>query len=642
MQGGRYTAMSAVDEIKERLDIVEVISAYVPLKRAGRHYKGLCPFHAEKTPSFVVFPETGTWHCFGACSTGGDIFTFIMRRENLDFQEALELLARRAGVELEPHQPQMQEEERHLERLRAVCAAAAVYFHELLLKHEQAEPARAYLQRRGITPRMIEEFQLGYALADWEAGQRYLLGKGYPLADIVEAGLAAERQSGGGYYDRFRGRVIIPIADAAGRVVGFGARSLDGSPPKYLNSPQTPLFDKGRLLYGLDKARQAIRAAGHVVIVEGYMDVIGAHQHGYTNVVASMGTALTESHLHQLKRYTSTLILALDPDVAGQQATLRGLEQARRSLDREWEPTLGADGRVRYEPRLAADLRILALPAGQDPDEFIRSQPQRWPELVAQALPIIDFYLEQVTRTHDVSSARGKALAVAEIAPLIRELGDDVMRHHYIQLLARRVQVDARVIERQVAKGGRGQAPGTPPVEAVPLSQPVDLEDYCLARLISHPQALSLASAELDQAGLAGIVAEDFEHVENQALFTLLSRTPVVHREGTPDEWLPASLRPRWERLHAIASQNAALSIEQAVHDLGNAILSLRMARVERSLNELRDLLAGAQEAADEDAARAYGQLVDARRKQLWLLTKVRHQRTMVGKRGQAMGKGRL
>jgi len=638
--------MSAVDEIKERLDIVETISAYVPLKRAGRHYKGLCPFHAEKTPSFVVFPETGTWHCFGACSTGGDIFTFIMRRENLDFQEALELLARRAGIELEPRQPQMQEEERHLERLRAVCAAAAVYFHELLLNHAQAEPARAYLQRRGITPQTIEEFQLGYALDDWGAGQRYLLEKGYPLADIVEAGLVIERQSGGGYYDRFRGRVIIPIADAAGRVVGFGARALDGSPPKYLNSPQTPLFDKGRLLYGLDKARRAIRAAGHVVIVEGYMDVIGAHQHGYTNVVASMGTALTESHLRQLKRYTSTLILALDPDVAGQQATLRGLEQARRSLDREWAPTLGADGQVHYEPRLAADLRILALPAGQDPDEFIRSQPQQWPELVAQALPIIDFYLEQVTRTYDVSSARGKALAVAEIAPLIRELGDDVMRHHYIQLLARRVQVDARVIERQVVKRSGSRAPSrslqTPPVEATPLPQPVDLEDYCLARLISHPQALSLTSAELDQAGLAGIAAEDFEHVENQALFTLLSRAPAVHGEGAPDEWLPASLRPRWERLRAIASQSAALSIEQAVHDLGNAILSLRMARVERSLSELRDLLAGAQEAADEDAARAYGQLVDARRKQLWLLTKVRHQRTMVGKRGQAMGKGRL
>ncbi|MGC8826016.1 MAG: DNA primase, partial [Anaerolineae bacterium] len=281
--------MTVVDQIKDRLDIVDVVSAYVPLKKSGRTYKGLCPFHAEKTPSFVVFPETGTWHCFGACGTGGDIFTFIMRIEKVDFGEALRILAEKAGVLLEERRPQEKARQDLLERLRGANAAAAAFFHQLLLHSPQAGFARRYLAGRYLTQETIESFELGYAPNDWEALSRHLTAQGYTTAELLEAGLIIAREEGG-HHDRFRNRLMIPIRDLRGRVIGFGARALDDTPPKYLNSPQTPIFDKGAVLFGLDRAAKTIRARSEAIIVEGYMDVMMAHQHGVTNVVAAMGT----------------------------------------------------------------------------------------------------------------------------------------------------------------------------------------------------------------------------------------------------------------------------------------------------------------------------------------------------------------
>ncbi len=286
--------MSAVDEIKQRLDIVEVISSYVTLKKAGRNYKGLCPFHAEKTPSFVVFPDTQSWHCFGACGTGGDVFSFIEQQENLDFPGALRLLARRAGVSLKPRTEADAAQDKLKKRLHEINERAAEYFHNLLLNSTEGQTARNYLSQREINRETLSRFQLGYALDDWQALSDYLQGRGYKPDDLLTAGLIIERE-GGGHYDRFRGRLIIPIRDERGGVVGFGARALDDSPPKYINSPQTPAFDKSTLLFGLDLAKGTIRREGLAVIAEGYMDVLTAHQHGITNVVASMGTALTET-----------------------------------------------------------------------------------------------------------------------------------------------------------------------------------------------------------------------------------------------------------------------------------------------------------------------------------------------------------
>ena len=373
--------MSVTDEIKERLDIVEIISGYVPLKKAGRNYQGLCPFHGEKTPSFVVFPDTQSWHCFGACGTGGDVFAFIQKREKLDFAEALRLLAGRAGVQLEAREGPAPAEQ-HLERLREIIADAAGYYHHLLINAGEATHARNYLEQRGLLHETWTAWQLGYALNSWDALKDRLTHAGYSLEEIDEAGMIIRRDDGSGYYDRFRGRLMIPIRDAQSRIIGFGARVLieekDHPQPKYMNSPQTPLFDKSTTLFGLDMARKPIREADLAVLVEGYMDVLMSHQVGVCNVVAGMGTALTEQQLGQLKRYTRNITLALDPDAAGDHAVLRGLQTARETLDREWQPVFDPRGLVRQESRLKTQLRIATLPDKLDPDELARADRERW------------------------------------------------------------------------------------------------------------------------------------------------------------------------------------------------------------------------------------------------------------------------
>ncbi len=323
--------MSQIDEIKSRLDIVELIGETVKLRRTGRNYAGLCPFHSEKTPSFIVSPERQTWRCFGQCNEGGDIFKFVMKKEGWDFKEALRYLAQRAGVQLEAYRAEKPEEKEAHERLRGLLEAAVTFY-----RHHLAAPAGKsvldYLhQKRGLTDATIETFGLGYAPPGWDNALEYFRSQGYQEQELLEAGLVSQREAGG-FVDRFRNRLMIPIRDESGRICGFGARILDPNDyPKFLNSPETALFSKSRLLYGLDRARKAIRAADQVVIVEGYLDVIALHQAGFENVVSPMGTALTEHQLRLLKRFSRRIVLALDPDAAGQKAVLSGLEAARQS-----------------------------------------------------------------------------------------------------------------------------------------------------------------------------------------------------------------------------------------------------------------------------------------------------------------------
>lgn len=598
--------MSVIDEIKERLDIVEVISAYVPLKKAGRNYKGLCPFHSEKTPSFVVFPDTQSWHCFGACGTGGDAFTFIQKRENLDFAEALRILAHKAGVELQPQSEQESADAQQREKLRQIVSEAARYFHHLLMdeNEQQAQAARTYLEKRRLSQETARKYQLGYAPDSWRALSDRLMQRGYKRDDLLAAGLIVARDDGG-HYDRFRGRLIIPIRDHRGRVIGFGGRTLDPEGvPKYLNSPQTPLFDKSGTLYGLDMAKGAIRAAGYAVIVEGYMDVLQAHQHGEANLVAQMGTALTEAQLQLLSRFTRSFVLALDPDAAGNQATLRGLTTARETLARRVRPVPTARGQIRYESHLDAEIRVMTLPQGQDPDDVIRTDPARWQQLIERAEPVVDYYFRLATAELDLTTAAGKAEAVRRLSPTIREISDSVERTHYIQKLARLVHMSESALSGQF-KGQRARVPQPHQAEtAAPLE--FGPEEYCLSRLLQYPQLLGDVDALLEEIGGRPLAGGDFVRPEIRELFVLLRQISEqnipLNSEDELAAKVPASLRPTFEQLSEGWEDASSVSFDDVTKDLGDAVLRLRTRNLKRWGEEVRFLF---EEAMAQGDARA-------------------------------------
>jgi DNA primase len=467
------TTHSVIQEIKDRLDIVEVVGRYVALQKTGHRYKGLCPFHAEKTPSFFVFPETGTWKCFG-CGAGGDVFTFVEKRENLPFADVLRMLAKEAGVSLRETRP---EERDAIQRLRDIHTEAAGYFQSLLLTHPEAARAREYLQRRGLAQETVEQFQLGYARDGWEHLIRHLKARGFSLEEMVKAGLAVTRD-GGGAYDRFRNRIIIPIRDPQGRIIAFGGRILGDGEPKYLNSPQTPIFDKSQVIFGLDMARRAIRAKDQVVLVEGYMDVISAHQHGFKNVVAAMGTSITPKQIHRLSRYTRNFVFALDADMAGDRATWRGVMVVQEALSQQNTPTPGPSG-LRNEKRMVGDVRIAIMPEGMDPDDVLRQDPERWRALIENAIPVVDYIIQKTAADYDLATATGKSQFVAAVLPTLSKVGDVIQRRHYIHRVATLAHVRERDVEEALAeferrqrRARKGSGRTSAPVSAAATAEP--------------------------------------------------------------------------------------------------------------------------------------------------------------------------
>ncbi|HEY1016570.1 MAG TPA: DNA primase, partial [Herpetosiphonaceae bacterium] len=450
---------TVIEQIKERIDIVAFISDYVPLRKAGRNWLGFCPFHPNsRSPAFTVFPDTQSYHCFG-CKASGTAFDFLMQREALSFSEALGQLAERTGVQLKPRTEHDEQEDARRSRLLEINAAAARFFTHLLLRSPRGAAARAYLDGRGINAATIERFQLGYAPEEWSSLLAYLNDhlRAQP-ADVEAAGLALERD-GGGYYDRFRGRLMFPIHDAKGRIVGFGGRVLGDGHPKYLNTPQTLLFDKSAVLYGLHQARDAVRAAEQAVVVEGYVDVVMAHQQGFANVVAPMGTALTEVHAGMLNKLAKRITLAMDGDQAGQTAALRGLQTLRDTLETHAVLVPTASGMLRWERELDAEITIALLPPGRDPDDILRANPADWEALIAGAQPLMDFYFGALTQGLNLATAKGKAAAVEKLAPLVAQIGDQIEQAHYIQQLAGLVGVEERMI-REAAQVRPPAAPG--------------------------------------------------------------------------------------------------------------------------------------------------------------------------------------
>jgi DNA primase len=485
--------MSVITEVKQRLDIVEYISEYVTLQKAGRNFKGLCPFHSEKHPSFFVFPEQQSWHCFGACGAGGDIFSFIMKKEGIDFGQALRLLAQRGGVALSPREAPSKAEDERKERLFQINEAATEYYHHLLSATKAGATPRSYLTKRKVMPETIKEFRLGFSPDAWETIKSYLLGKGYTEKELVEAGIVIEKEEGGSY-DRFRNRLMFPICDIQGRVTGFGARVLDDSLPKYINSPQTPVFDKSNSLYGIDKAKSAIRKRDSVIIVEGYMDVLTAHQHDWQNVVGSMGTSLTEKQVEGIKRLTNNITLALDADLAGEEATLRGKAILAYSN---------------------IEANVILLPAGKDPDEVIGEEPVLWQKLVEQAMPIMDFAFQSVISKVDINKARDKSLAVQKLLPSVYEIRDPVQQSHYLKRLARELKIEESAVRAALreSKAGRKRPQPSKPAEQSRIARQFvssHIEERCLALLLQYPELRALAGE---------VSPEHFESTENREVF---------------------------------------------------------------------------------------------------------------------------
>lgn len=401
-----------VEEIRERCDLVEIISAHVALRKTGRTYKGLCPFHNEKTPSFNVDPDRQLWKCFG-CGEGGDVFSFVQKIENLTFGEAAEQLARKVGVKIE-HSEQAARALSERDRLFRANNLACTFFRKML---PSSSKAQAYLAKRGLTKSTVEKYRLGYAPDSWDGLLNILKQERVSPADAVKAGLIKPRESSQGFYDIFRDRLMFPILDSQERVIGFGGRVMGDGEPKYLNSPETPLFIKNRTLYGLNFARKAITSSDSVLIVEGYMDVIAAQEAGFENTVATLGTALTEEHVNVIARFTRNVILSFDADSAGMKAALRSSPIFERA---------------------GFNTRILSMPKGEDPDSMLRGgNVSGFANVIASAVPIPDFKIKLIIAKHDMHSDEGKASALKEIALILAEIDSVVDRERLIRSLAK-------------------------------------------------------------------------------------------------------------------------------------------------------------------------------------------------------------
>ena len=647
--------MSEIDEIKARLDIIDVVQSYTPLQRAGRNYKGLCPFHNEKTPSFVVFPETQTWRCFGACSEGGDVFGFMMKAEGWDFAETLKTLAERAGVELKPRSSQSQAEQANSDHLLGLLNQASDFYLNHLLENPQAAIVREYVEHRGLNEETIRAFGIGYAPDAWQMSLDHFTALGYSVEDMIAAGLAVRKEDNDRLYDRFRHRLMIPIRDGRGRTVGFGARALEADQqPKYLNSPQGPLFDKSRLLYGMDMARRTIRETETVVVVEGYMDVIQAHQAGYKNVVAQMGTALTQTQAQLLAKYAHRLILALDSDNAGVQATMRGLNVVHESLSGDNDNAqvrFNARGMMSLSGQLKLDTRILQLPEGKDPDEFIRAHPEDWARIVKEAIPLSDYVIAIGTKNISHSdSIYDRERVALEILPLLLATENDLQRGQNIQRLAMRLRIEPKKLmelaqqnspsvkpkrhtahpqpnRRDALTSLNNVAPTTPASAKVKRlgSRAVELERYCLSILLKEPLWVFAADrkmrqlallAELDEVAvrvLEPFGVKDFTRSDHRELLRLIGRAAeqdetepedFIQKNLTPElaslveEVLPAPLEAFHKRTSALHRRELQSALKQNnrwenndstldTREFLRLVLEMRLIGIEREVSEL-------------------------------------------------------
>lgn len=449
--------MNDTQQIKDKIDVVDLIGEYVQLKPAGINYKGLCPFHREKSPSFMVNRERQRWHCFG-CSKSGDIFTFLQELEGMEFIEVLKHLADRAGVKLENTRgSEIAGNQKN--RLKEICETATHFYHEFLLRMPAAQDARDYLQKRGLTEETIKKWRIGFIPDQWELLTQYLLKKGFGIEDIIAAGLTIKKEgatNGKGFYDRFRGRIMFPIFDMYGAVVGFTGRVLvetEKSGGKYVNTPETPIYNKSSIVFALNFAKNTIKQKDLIVMVEGQMDVIACHQAGMENVVATSGTAMTEMQVRLLKRYSENMALAFDADAAGQNAAKRGIDIAMTE---------------------GMNVRVIRIPDGEgkDPDECLKKNPATWFKAVDDARDIMVWYIERAFSLHDPKTPQGKQKIAAEVLTEIARIPSAIIQDHWLNELAGKLQVDTAVMREELSRMAQKAKPT--PQYGASMAKPVE------------------------------------------------------------------------------------------------------------------------------------------------------------------------
>ncbi|MEC9309510.1 MAG: DNA primase [Chloroflexota bacterium] len=570
--------MTVIDDIKTRLDIVDVIGAQTPLQKSGKAFKANCPFHQEKTPSFFVFPDRQSWRCFGACATGGDVFSFVMKTRDIEFGEALRTLAEQTNITL-PNQNDTSKNDLIL----SINESANSYFQQYLAS-SLGTSTRQYLEKRSINGVSLNKFELGLSPPDGESLKNHLLNQGFTVEDLVTAGVARIPETGPAR-DIFRNRLIIPIRNSKNELVGFGGRTLNDTGPKYLNSPKTAIFDKSRLLYGLYLAKEAAMDNG-LVVVEGYMDTIMAHQNGFTNVVASMGTALTEPQVSEIRRLTKDVIMALDADSAGQQATLRSLESSWNIFQRM--PRNRSQESMTYTEQSDLNLRVALLPEGQDPDQVIRESPEKWRECTEQSSTLFDYLVPALSSQIDIESPRGKAWVVQKLSGFITAIPEPIEQDHYVQILASSLSINEETLRASITRssGQQQTKKANGPRENPFLTSPEStfnkqlhdpIEDYYLAWIIQEPK-LTLECSE--------VLPEYFSRPENREIIVQIHKIGSKNYAESGATWLRESLQPELiVQLESLLGKSLPqLDRKNVILAINNTVLRLE----ERYLRELK------------------------------------------------------
>ena len=463
---------SEIEQIKSRLNIVDVVGEYIKLEKAGINYRALCPFHNEKTPSFFVSPSRQMWHCFGGCNEGGDIFKFVMKIEGIEFIDALKLLAKKAGVQLKTSSKKYEEIKTQREKLLDICKKATIFFSTQLNKSKTGLEAKDYLMKRGLKEETIKEWKIGYAPSTWDSLCNYLIGLGYERKDIIDAGLASEK-----FFDRFRSRIIFPICDFNGQPVGFTGRVFNSDDEaKYLNTPNTLLYDKSQALYGLDKAKVEIRKNDSCVLVEGNVDCIMSHQSGIKNCLAVSGTALTPAHLGIIKRFSNNLILSFDMDLAGNNATKKGIDMALKN---------------------GFNVKVISMKSEKDPADIILSSGEdEWKKIIKEAKPINQFYFDLSFKDRDVRSVEDKKKIVSELLPIFKKIDNTIEQTYWIQKLAEKLSIREDDIRQEMKKVNLPKQEVEVQKEKTGKSRKELLEEAILSMVLIEPSMVETLTEE--------------------------------------------------------------------------------------------------------------------------------------------------